>query len=174
MEDGIFILNQTIKINANLKQHKMHQARGRSTTIELDYLAQEKKYDILPDNGLYRQTVGALLHVVTTTRPDVAGAVGIVCGRDNKPLGSHSSAVKNIRRFLKQTLNLNLKISADREFNHIGYADADYVGDLTERRSTCGYLFLLEGKPAPWSRRNQIPVGNLASEVPGRLWSEHY
>lgn len=53
--------------------------------MDLYYFKQKKDYDVMPDNNLCTQTVGALLHLAPTTRPDVAAAVGIVCRRVSKP-----------------------------------------------------------------------------------------
>lgn len=40
---------------------------------------------IMPNNNQYREAIGALLHLSTTTRPDIATAVGILCRKVNQP-----------------------------------------------------------------------------------------
>lgn len=144
-EDWGFLLNQTKKIKAILKQHGMHERKGCSTTMILDYLKQKEEYDLLPDNSLCRQALGALVYLTTTTRPDIAAAVGFVCTRVSKPRKEDWSAVKKEIRYWKETKDQNLKISADGELNLISYAAADWAGDLTDRRTTCRCLFFLGG-----------------------------
>ena len=48
----------------------------------------------------------------------------------------------------------------------VGYSDADYAGDPTTRRSTSGYVFILNGAAVTWSSRKQpiVALSTMESE----------
>lgn len=78
----------------------------------------------------YRELVGALMYVATCTRPDIAHAVGEVakfCECYNK---THWLAAKRILKHLKTTQDLGIVFSAASKGELIGYADANWAGDL--------------------------------------------
>ena len=55
----------------------------------------------------YRSTIGSLLYV-TTSRPDVKQAVGMVARFQAAPKENHVQAVKRIFRYLKGTIDSGL------------------------------------------------------------------
>jgi hypothetical protein len=47
----------------------------------------------------------------------------------------------------------------------VGYVDADYAGDLDDRRSTTGYVFTLAGGPICWKSMIQSTVAMSTTEA---------
>ena len=47
----------------------------------------------------------------------------------------------------------------------VGYVDADYAGDLDDRRSTTGYVFTLIGGPICWKFMIQSMVAMSTTET---------
>ena len=47
----------------------------------------------------------------------------------------------------------------------VGYADSDYAGDLTSRRSTSGYVFMLAGGAISWMSKRQPTVALSTMEA---------
>jgi len=162
---GNFLLNQSTKIAAILDKFNMNDTKGVSTPMESAYMKAEGEYDLLPDNELYRQAVGALLYVATTTRPDITAAIGILCRRVSNPRQRDWNAVKRLMRYLKQTISLKLKLSADNNLELVGYVDADWGGDVSDRKSTSGYLYMIGQSPISWSSKKQVSVAISSTEA---------
>jgi len=71
------------------------------------------------------------------TRPDLAFSVGIASRFMEKPTVKHRSAVKQIMRYLKGTLEFGLVYTQTKsEEVLVGFSDSDVGGDLVGRRST--------------------------------------
>src|SRR5664279_323622 len=104
------------------------------------------------------QAVGALLYIATTTRPDIAAAVSILCRRVSTPRKCDWTAVKQVIRYLKETINLKLKLKAVDNLQLVGYVDADWAGDKSDRKSTSGYLFKLGEAIISWLSKKQGSV----------------
>ena len=47
----------------------------------------------------------------------------------------------------------------------IGYSDADWAGDISDRKSTSGYIFMLSGGAISWSSRKQKCVALSTAEA---------
>lgn len=47
----------------------------------------------------------------------------------------------------------------------IGYCDADWAGDQDERRSTTGYVFLMQGGAVSWATRRQPTIALSSTEA---------
>lgn len=116
------------------------------------------------DQVEYQSMVGSLLYIAMGTRPDIAQAVGAVSKFCSNPTEAHKTAVKRIFRYLKKTMNLALKYCKD-EKPVTGFSDADWGGDLDDRRSTTGNVFLLAGGAVSWLSKKQAVVALSTSEA---------
>ena len=47
----------------------------------------------------------------------------------------------------------------------VGYVDADYVGDLDDRKSIMGYVFTLTGGPICWKSMIQFMIAMSTTEA---------
>ena len=54
---------------------------------------------------------------------------------------------------------------SDKEPRLIGYCDSDYAGDLDDKKSTSGYIFLLGSKPIAWNCSKQKVVALSSCEA---------
>ena len=116
------------------------------------------------DQDKYQSAVGSLLYLSTRTRPDIAYAVGNVAIFSAKPTNHHWTAVKRILRYLNGTLNLGLLYSCDKEKELTGYSDADWAGDINDRKSTSGYIFQIGGAAVSWRSKKQTCVALSTAE----------
>ncbi|UYV83387.1 K02A2.6-like [Cordylochernes scorpioides] len=113
----------------------------------------------------YRQTIGSLMYLMTGTRPDIAYAVSRVSQFMNNPGPSHWTAVKKIFGYLKATKNIGICFGGGScTTSLIGFSDADFAGDLDTRKSTTGYVFLLNNGPISWCSQKQNCVSLSTTE----------
>jgi hypothetical protein len=71
--------------------------------------------------------------------------------------------VKRILRYLKGTKDYRLRLGGTTEVSLTGYCDADWAGDVDERKSTTGYVFLIGNGVVSWkSKRQPTPALSTA------------
>lgn len=115
------------------------------------------------DQQSYQSLVGSLMYLATCTRPDIAYAVGMLARYSSKPNQSHWVAAKRVLRYLKGTVNFGLVYSGDSCV--VGHSDADWAGDVDDRKSTSGYMFQIAGGPVSWRSRKQNTVALSTAEA---------
>lgn len=113
------------------------------------------------DSTYYKQMVGSLMYM-TATRPDLMYAVSLISRFMEAPTELHHQAVKKILRYLKGTINYGMFYKKSEGKELVSFSDSDYAGDLDDRKSTSGYVFLLSGAAVSWSSRKQ-PVVTLST-----------
>ena len=116
------------------------------------------------DKVRYQSAVGSLLYLSTRSRPDIAFAVGNAARYCSQPSQLHWSAVKRIFRYLKGTSNLGLCYQPSKT-DLVGYSDADWAGDVNDRKSTSGYVFMMSGSPISWRSKKQSSVALSTAEA---------
>ncbi|KAG3127018.1 hypothetical protein PI124_g22122 [Phytophthora idaei] len=94
-------------------------------------------------NAPFREAVGALMHLMTATRPDIAYAVGNGSRFIENPQEEHWVAVKRSFRYLQGTKTHGICFEPGDNIDFRGYSDADWAGHLADRKSTSGYTFML-------------------------------
>ena len=87
-------------------------------------------------NAPFREAVDALMHLTTATRPDIAYAVIYVSRFMENPQEKHWVAVKRIFRYLQVIKRHGIYYKPSEKIDFRGYLDADWVGDLADRKPT--------------------------------------
>jgi len=110
----------------------------------------------------YGSVVGSLMYAMACTRPDIAHEVGVLSRFMSKPGKEHWIAVKWVFKCLHGTSDYGLcylgRLGLDRVLDIHGFVDADWAGDLDQRRSTSGYVFNLFGGVVSWISKKQSVV----------------
>jgi hypothetical protein len=88
----------------------------------------------------YRQAIGALLYLSIATRPDISYSVTTLSQYVNNYNQKHWEAVKHVMRYLQQTKDFGIFFSKSDRDLITGHCDADWAGDITDRKSLSGYL----------------------------------
>eukprot|EP00253_Pinus_taeda_P035326 PITA_35326 len=108
----------------------------------------------------YASAVGSLMYAMVCTRPDISHAVGVLSRFMSKPGKEHWIAVKRVFRYLRGTSDYGLcyqgRPGLGRVLDIRGFVDADWAGDLDQRRSTSGYVFNLFGGAVSWMSKNNL------------------
>lgn len=164
-DDRCIWLHQKQYVLNMLRQFGMMEAKPASTPADVNVkLVKSDGVSKEVDPVTYQSMVGSLLFLSMATRPDISHAVGVVSKFNSKPTEAHLTAVKRILRYLKGTINLALKYKNESS-PLIGYSDADWAGDLDDRHSTTGNLFLLAGGAVSWKSKKQAVVALSTSEA---------
>ena len=50
---------------------------------------------------------------------------------------------KRIMRYLRGTLEYGIFYSSSQDLKLVGYCDSDFTGDINDRKSTTGFIFLM-------------------------------
>ncbi|UYV83114.1 hypothetical protein LAZ67_22002254 [Cordylochernes scorpioides] len=80
----------------------------------------------------------------------------------DNPGQTHWTAIKNVFRYLKATPQLGILYASHKELT--GYSDSDYARDLDSRKSTTGYIFMLNHGAFSWSSQKQSTVALSTTE----------
>lgn len=103
----------------------------------------------------YREAIGSIMFAMICTRPDIAYAVGQVAQFSSAPSHRHWEAVKRIFSYLKGTASHGVSYGWESSGQLAAYSDADFAGNVDDRRSTSGCVLLLNGGQVAWGSRRQ-------------------
>ena len=93
--------------------------------------------------------VGSIMFAIIETRPDIAFATSVVSRHVKNPGKTHMEAAKHILRYLSGTKNRGITFGGE-DLCMQGYSDSDWAGDKEQRKSTSGYVFMLNNGPISW------------------------
>jgi hypothetical protein len=116
------------------------------------------------DSTYYKQMVGSLVYM-TATRPDLMYVVSLISRFMESPTEIHHQAIKKIMCYLKGIVSYGLFYKKSERNELVGFSVSDYAGDLDDRKSTYGYVFLLSGAAVSWSSKKQLVVTLSTTEV---------
>ena len=113
----------------------------------------------------YQAVIGCLTYALTISRLDLATSIGIIRKFMSKHW-NHLKAVKRVLRYIKGSLNVGLKFASCQTYvDVIGFTDADWAGDVVERKSTSGYVFQICGGTVSWRSKRQEIVALSSTEA---------
>ncbi|KAH9806487.1 hypothetical protein KPL71_002780 [Citrus sinensis] len=115
----------------------------------------------------YAQAVGSLMYAMVCIRSDIAHAVSVVSRYLSCPGKVHWNAVKWIMRYLKGSSTCGLlygKTKSDK-IEVMKFVDSDFAGDLDRRKSTSGYMFVLNSYLISWKSSLQTVVALSSTEA---------
>ncbi|GJU97450.1 zinc finger, CCHC-type containing protein [Tanacetum coccineum] len=96
------------------------------------------------DQLKYARAIGCLMFDMTSTRPDIAYAVGRLSRFTSNPIRHDYHAIARVFKYLKGTMNYGLSYVGYPSVLE-GYSDASWMNHVEDSSSTSGWVFLLGG-----------------------------
>jgi hypothetical protein len=113
----------------------------------------------------YQSIIGSLMYLSVSSRPDITYMVSTLARFSSHPTKQHWTALKRVLRYLKGTVQYGIVYTRKSSRECIGYSDADWAGDLDDRKSTSGYLFQVSGGAVTWRSKKQSCVALSTAEA---------
>lgn len=130
----------------------------------IEYGLKLEKSDKCDKSIPYQEAIGGLLYLSLCTRPDIAYSVNYLSRFCNGYSKEHWKAVQRIFRYLRGTMDYGVKYSESEE-DVIGYCDASFGNDCTERKSVSGYAVTLSNGAISWESRKQEVTALSSTEA---------
>jgi len=163
-QQGIISLSQRRYIEMILDRFGLKDGRSVSTPLETN--VKLVKIDVPEvDAKTYQSALGGLMYAMLAVCPDLAYAVGALSKHTACPGQSHFAALKRVYRYLRGTTDTRLIYRKTSEMSLLGYVDADWAGDVNDRRSISGYTFVTAGAAISWSSKKQPSVTLSSTEA---------
>ncbi|XP_024195543.1 uncharacterized mitochondrial protein AtMg00810-like [Rosa chinensis] len=163
LDTGIF-LSQTKYAENLIKKFGLESKKvvtnPMSTTTKLSEDLNGKSID----STLYRSMIGSLLYL-TASRPDISYSVGVCARFQANPKESHLEAVKRIIRYISGTIDCGIFYTFDTNVEIAGYSDADWGGNLKNRKSTSGGCFFIGNNLVAWHSKKQNCISLSTAEA---------
>ncbi|GJU16877.1 hypothetical protein Tco_1144843 [Tanacetum coccineum] len=103
------------------------------------------------------------MYVMTSTRPDIAYAVGRLSRFTSNPSRHHWHAITRVFKYLKCTMNYGLSYVGYPSVLE-GYSDASWINHVEDSSSTSGWVFLLGGGAISWASKKQTFITGSTME----------
>ncbi|GKA23536.1 zinc finger, CCHC-type containing protein [Tanacetum coccineum] len=111
----------------------------------------------------YSRAIGCLMYAMTSTRPDIAYAVGRLSRFTSNPSRQHWQAITRVFKYLKGTMNYGLSYVGYPSVLE-GYSDASWINHVEDSSSTSGWVFLLRGGTISWASKKQTCITGSTME----------
>jgi len=161
----LLCMNQIGYLKEILKRFRMEDCKAIG--VPLDPKTKLKK-NVNKDDEMvkvpYQQAVGSLMYAMLCIRPDLAYPISVVnlSLEDWIAVANLSLedwiAMKHIFRYLQGTLQFKLRFGGLSPQDVVGYCDADWAGDLEDRRSTTGFVLMMGGGATSWNSKRQPTI----------------
>ncbi|PRQ17740.1 putative RNA-directed DNA polymerase [Rosa chinensis] len=159
-EAGIYICQKKYASEI-LERFGMEKSNSVRNPIVPGFKLMKDEGGVKVDATMYKQIVGSLMYL-TATRPDLMYVVSLISRFMSSPTELHMQAAKRVLRYLKGTINLGVLYRRNGEEKLEAFTDSDYAGDVDDRKSTSGYIFMFSDGAVSWSSKKQ-PVVTLST-----------
>ncbi|KAM2530612.1 hypothetical protein PS1_028457 [Malus domestica] len=119
---------------------------------------------VLTNRERYQRLIGRVIYL-SLMRPDIAYAVSVVSQFMHSPSEDHIAVVMQILSYLKGAPGKGLIFRKHGHMEVKGYTDADWAGNITDRRSTSGYFTFVAGNLVTWRSKKQNVVARSTAEA---------
>ncbi len=160
---GIWLLQRQYALNKS-SEYGMTGCKPISIPLEQNVKLSANEKDLVEDTTMYRRIVGSLIYM-TITRPDLSYAAGVVSQFMQTPRKLHLDAMRRILRYIKHTLQCGIFYEAKSQLQVHGYTNVDWAGNVSDRRSTSGFMISFGSGTISWSSKKQPTVALSSTEA---------
>ena len=89
------------------------------------------------DKPQCQSSIGSLMYLSVSTRPDVSSAVSCLARFTFKPTKQHRTALKHLFRYLKHTMKYGILYTKEGVCECIGFSDADWAASINRHLVMC-------------------------------------
>lgn len=164
-EERTLKLSQPAYIDKIVHRFGLGSAKPCNTPMREDFLIPNEKQATEAEVKNYQAMVGSIMFAMIESRPDIAFATSLVSRFAKNPSKAHIEAVKMILRYLHTTRTRGITYGRDSDLDIIGYSDSDWAGDRDTRKSTSGYVFVLNNGAVSWSSKRQPTIALSSTEA---------
>jgi len=136
---GIWLLQRQYALN-KLAKYGMTGCKPILIPLEQNVKLSADEGSLMENTTMYRRIVGSLINM-TITRPNLSYAVRVISQFMQTPPKPHLDVVRHILKYIKHTLQCGIFYGAKSQLQIHGYTDADWVGNVLDKRSTSGFMF---------------------------------
>ncbi|GJV13576.1 zinc finger, CCHC-type containing protein [Tanacetum coccineum] len=115
------------------------------------------------DQPEYSRVIGCLMYAMTSTRPDIAYAVGRLSSFTSNPSRQHWHAITRVFKYLKGTMNYGLSYVGYPSVLE-AYSDASWINHVKDSSSTSRWVFMLGGGAMSWASKKQTCITSSTME----------
>ena len=135
--DDEISISQSKYIETLLDRFGMQNCKPSHTPCEMKPCNHDHNCEMLDDEQLqmYKQIVGALIYIMTATRPDISYTITKLSQFMHNAKRCHLTMAKHTLRYLKGTINKKLTFRKAEEINVTGFCDADWASSPEDRKS---------------------------------------
>ncbi|XP_020262288.1 uncharacterized protein LOC109838243 [Asparagus officinalis] len=160
-EGGIFIYQKRYALEV-LKKFGMQESKMVGTPIVPGSKMEKDKNGIAVDGTLFKQLVGSLFYL-TSTKPDLMFITSLLSRYMASPTELHMQAAKRALRYLKGIVDYGIYYKHGTNNKLLAFTDNDYAGDIEDRKSTSGYVFMLSSAAISWSSIEKATNCNIVN-----------
>ena len=161
-------VNQECYIETIIERFQTDQCKPSRTPADLNLKLQTaQNVDEEVDQRIYRSLVGSLIYLAKQTRSDIMFTVNILSRFMNAPTNQHWLCGKRLLRYLQGAKGFKFTYTKEASYDLVAESDADWSGDVNDRKSTTGYYFKLKGRGAAlsWGVKKQAIVALFSLEA---------
>lgn len=158
-------IDQKGMIKDVIEQFGMEDAKDKTTPMSVSMkLSRNEGYALDLTKFPYGTLVGKLMFLAVATRPDLAYTIGALTRFMAHPTSVHWQVAKDVVRYLARTPERGITFRGSNT-DLKAYCDADFAGDIDTRRSTTGYVFIMNGGATSWNSKRQPTVAASTTEA---------
>ena len=157
---GIFICKKKYA-EEMLQRFGMNQSNSVQTPIVPGFKICKDEEGKKVDKTFFMQMVGCLMYL-TSNRPNLVFVVGLLSRYMENPTQLHLQLAKRVLRYIQGTIEFGIFYKKGGSDKLIAYTDSDYAGDVGDRKSTTGNVFLFGSGVVSWCSKKQ-PIVSLST-----------